>query len=434
MRKFFLPLLLFLTYIYSVNAQIISPGDSIRNFLQIYKYSSALEIINRRLPVTQNKEELLYYKGLALKGNIKYSEAINSFSELLKRNPTHVTALIELGNCYKMTGDYKRAYSSFLIADSLAPSNYVRNEMANILYNTEAYDLAAKSYRALLKEDSLNIYLLRSVARCFDKMSQFDSAMFYYEKAMDQNPYDFHTAYPLCNIYVRKKSYEKGINITEKFMKVDSTDILMNRMNAYLFLLNKEYPSSLTRFKKCYRSMDTSVFTIKYLGVSYFKLNIFDTAKIYLEKAFHKDTMDAQTCNFLGISCSESYWKKLGIEYLKRSILLTNPDPVNLSGIYTNLAEACNGYSKYNDALDAYLKAYELMPNDSLLPYRIAKQYDKWLGNKEQAIKYYTLFLKAKKSATDDSTTEKNGRMVISYYSAAKSRIKQLQKELKKEN
>jgi tetratricopeptide (TPR) repeat protein len=415
-----------------VFAQNASTLDSVRYLIQNYQYQPALEKINRILPASGSNTELYYLKGLALKGNVKYTEAISSFSDLLRLNPNHVTALIELGNCYKMLGDFKHAYSSLILADSLSPNVFVKTEMANILYSTDQFDLAEEIYQDLLKKDSLNVFLLRNIGKSFEKMSIFDSAMVYYEKAMHLNPYDFHTAYPLCNIYVRKKAYQKAIDVSEKYLKLDSTDILMKRMNAYLYLLKKDYKTSLSCFKNCYENRDTSVFTIKYLGVSYFKLNIYDTAKIYLEKAFLKDTMDAQTCNFLGIACAESYWKKLGIEYLKRAILLINPDPVYLSGIYTNLAEACNGYSKYDDALAAFLKAYELNPADTLLPYRIAKQYDRWMNNKELAIKYYTLFLQIKHPPSDISSTETDGKLVISYYNAAKGRIKQLMKDLKR--
>jgi tetratricopeptide (TPR) repeat protein len=424
--------ILLLNSIVPAFAQNSSSLDSVHYLLQNYQYQAALEIINRILLPGGSNTELYYLKGLALKGNVKYTEAISSFSDLLRLNPNHFTALIELGNCYKMIGDYKHAYSSLVHADSLSPNVFVKTEMANILYSTDQFDLAEEIYQDLLKKDSLNVFLLRNIGKSYEKMSIFDSAMVYYEKTMHLNPYDFHSAYPLCNLYVRKKAYQKAIDVSEKYLKLDSTDILMKRMNAYLYLLKKDYKTSLSCFKNCYGNKDTSVFTIKYLGVSYFKLNIYDTAKMYLERAFHKDTMDAQTCNFLGISCAQSYWKKLGIEYLKRAILLINPDPVYLSGIYTNLAEACNGYSKYDDALAAFLKAYELTPADTLLPYRIAKQYDRWMNNKELAIKYYSLFLQIKQPTSDATSAENDGRPVISYYNAAKNRVKQLMKDLKK--
>jgi len=413
-------------------AQGLSASDSVKVLLQNYQYKTALDIVDRLLQTNNSNAELLYLKGMALKGNIKYAEAIKALSELLKLYPNQVSPLIEIGNCYKMIGDYKHAYSSLFKADSISPNKFVRTEMANILFNTDLFDLAAKTYSELLSSDTLNVFLLRTIGRCYDKLTMLDSAMKYYEKTIELNPYDFHSVYPLCNIYIRKRAYQKGIDISEAYLKIDTTEVLMKRMNAYLYLLNKDYQSAVSKFKICYSHSDTSIFTIKYLGVSYYKLNIFDTAKVYLEMAFNRDSMDAQTCNFLGISCSQSYWKKLGIYYLKKAIVLLNPDPVFLSGIYTNLAEACNGYSKYNDAVTAYLKAYEINPSDTLLPYRIAKQYDKWLDNKEMAIKYYSLFLSVKQPATDETSTDKDGGLVISYYSAAKGRIKQLQKDLKK--
>ena len=60
---------------------------------------------------------------------------------------------------------------------------------------------------------------------------------------------------------------------------------------------------------------------------------------------------------------------------ITKAIALMNPDPVYMSGVYQNMAEACNGFCKYQEGMDALLKAYDLNPNDTLLLYKIGSQY-----------------------------------------------------------
>jgi tetratricopeptide (TPR) repeat protein len=423
---------LLLASIGTAYGQMNSSLDSVKSLIQNYQYQSALEVINRILPSQDNQAELIYLKGLALKGSVKYTEAIKLFSNLLAIRPNHVTGMIELANCFKMIGDFKHALSYLLLADSLSPNAFIKTERANILFSIDQYDKSAGIFKILLNKDSSNIFLLRSLGRCYDNLGMNDSAIFFYQKTLRINPYDFHSAYRICNIYLRTKAYQSGIDITEKYRAFDSTDVRINRMNAYLYMLKKDYRSSISLFRHCLESKDTSEFVNKYLGISNYKLSIYDTAKIFLERAFLKDTTDAQICNFLGISCTQSFWKKLGIDYLKRAIKLTNPDPVYLAGIYTNLAEACNGFYKYEDALTAFLKAYELNPNDTLLLYRLGVQYDRWVINKELALKFYRQFLKTRPPSEDVATKNNSGLLVVSYYSAVDARIKELEKEMKK--
>jgi tetratricopeptide (TPR) repeat protein len=352
--------------------------------------------------------------------------------------------LMELANCYKMTGNINKALVYLTKADSLMPNIAVKIELANLLYNSDRYFDALNIYRELLGADTSNIYLLRSVGHCYNNLELKDSAMFYYEKAAKLNPVDFQSVYRACLIYLDKRAYLKGINITRKFLLFDSTDIRINRMNAYMYLLNSNYDTAVSKFNRCILANDTSLFVNKYLGVAYFKLEKYDTAKIFLERAYFKDSMDAKTCNFLGISCIQSYYKKLGIKYLKRAIQLTIPDAINLSSLYKNLAEGYNGFYKPQEGLEAFLKALEVNPKDTMLLYKIAWQYDFELKQPENSLSYYRKFLKTRqlsdssqpeKKIKDEYSTydEKTKQLLnISYYDLAEKRIKEIQDWLKK--
>jgi tetratricopeptide (TPR) repeat protein len=152
-------------------------------------------------------------------------------------------------------------------------------------------------------------------------------------------------------------------------------------------------------------------------------------AKDFLEKAYLKDTLNPDLCYTLGLACDFSVYKELGVFYLSKTIELVTPSPDFLSQVYQDLANANTGFYKYDEALTAYLTAFELTPNDTLLIFKIASHYDNWLKDKENALVYYQKFM--------DTRPKKNkplpkmpGVMVLSYYEFVERRMTEIREEM----
>jgi tetratricopeptide (TPR) repeat protein len=367
----------------------------IRNYIDNFKYQSAINLIDTQQK-SDNDDELYIYKGRALKGLTKYSEAIMAFNTAYKIDSGNLSALIELSDLYFMLENYMKAKDLYL-------------------------DLANR--------DSANAIFTRNIARCYDNIDKTDSAIVYFEKTIRQNAYDAQSVNRLGNIYVKNKNFKRGIEITDAYRSIDTANVRINRLNSYLYLMNKEYDTAKNKFTKCIENHDTTDFVYKNLGICLFRLDDFDTARIYLEKAYFKDTTDAQTCYFLGMACTNSYYKSLGITYLNKAVALLNPSPKYMSGVYQNLAEACNGYFKYKEGLDALLKAYELTPCDTMLIYKLGSQYDYYIKNKDSAVRYYKEFMLTRPKDKKEPVMENRGPLVISYYDAVEHRLIEIEEE-----
>lgn len=423
-------LLLLFSGCFQIFSQTTDKTDLIRSYLLENQYQSALDLINVQLKST-NDNKLYLYKGIALRGILKYNEAIESFNYLLKSDSSNLQAILELSNTNKVLGDYSKSLIYLLKANEIHSSPSVLSEIANTYFILERYEQAKNIFFELLKQDSLSVFLIRNIAKCYENADNIDSAIFFFEKTLDLKKYDAQSVNKLCNLYIKKKNYSRGIEVSELYKAFDSTNIRINRLNAYLYLLNKDYNVSKIKFTRCVENNDTTDFVYQYLGTSYFKLEIYDSAQIYLEKAYFKDTTDAQVCYFLGMSCSASYYKALGIKYINKAIGLLNPSPDYMSTVYQNLAQSYNGYYKYQEALGALLKAYELNSKDTLLLYKIGIQYDKWLKNKKMALKYYSDFVKI--LPQQNKNTEEDGELSFTYYDIVIKRIASLKEEIKRE-
>ncbi len=440
---FFLLVLLFLhTTLFSQETQV---RDSISQLISGCQFPKALELLNRQLVIHPQSAPLWYEQGMAFKGLAKHMDAINSFTIALKLEPNNIQSLLEISNCYKMTGRINKALICLAKADSLMPNISIKIELAGLLYNSDRYSEALYIYLGLFRSDTENIFLARSVGHCYSNIDLKDSAILFYEKAAKLNPVDFQSVYRASLLYLDKKAYLKGIALTNRYLASDSTDTRINRMNAYLYLLTGSFDTALIKFSKCIVSKDTSVFVNKYLGVTYLKMEDYLNAKIFLEKAYSKDSMDAKTCNYLGISCMQSYYKKLGIKYLNRAIQLT--DPLNMAALYKNLAEGYNGFYMPKDGLEAFIVSHDLNPGDTFLLYKIAYQYDFEFKDFDNSMKYYQEFLKTRpvsdanhpekkiKYMAYTTYDKKSGKMLeFSFYDLAEKRVKEIQEWMRKKN
>ncbi len=399
--------------------------DSIRNFILEYNYQAALNIIDRQIKL-DNK--LLHYKGLALKGLQKYNEALDSFEQVYKRDSLNFQAVIEIANIYKIFGDNTRAYVALKRADKIHPSNSLKTEIASTLLNQEEFSKALEIYFSLLKQDSTNTYFIKNAARCLEGMEEFDDAIRFYEKAMVLNANDYQSVQKLSNILIKKKNFQRGMEITDAYRKLDTSNIKINRTNAFMYYSNKKYEEAEMKFGNCIVMNDTSDFVMKYLGMSLFRQEKYFTAKKYLAIAFAQDTTDSQACYYLGVAYSRSMEAKKGIEYLNKAIQLLNPAPTYMSSVHQNLAEAYNGDSQSQNALKAYLEARRLDPSDTLLIYKIAVHYDLQVKDKAQALKYYDVFMSTRPPMVSGKPKSETDRSVASYYDAVQTRMIELRR------
>lgn len=430
LRKFPELLILTLTFILNTNRVEAQGYDSILYQIQNFEYQKAIEQIDK-IDNYSADINLLNYKAAALKGLNKFQEAIPYFIEIYKTDTLNLKSIIELANCYRSIGDFANTNMLYYKALSLNhQNNYLYQQLADLYYLEDDYKNAIAVYSHPYSVDS-SYYLSKQLAKCYEMLERKDSAIFYYHIAVSLNPIDFQSCYSLASLYKEKEVYDRAISLTESYLLIDSTHIKMLKLNAYLHFLNKDFYQSKKVFEKCMLMKDSSDFTIKYLGYSYFKVEEYENAKDYLEQAFFKDSMNVELCYILGLACDYSIYKKLAIHYLRKVIELSNPTPEFLSGVYQDLAVANAGYYKHNDALDAFMKAYELTPNDTLLIYKIASHCDHRLKDNNMALKYYQKFMETRPSeGVRVPKLPSSGGMTLSYYDFVERRIGEIKEEL----
>jgi tetratricopeptide (TPR) repeat protein len=266
-------------------------------------------------------------------------------------------------------------------------------ELANLYSIRKEYAKSLAIYKGLLEKDSLNYFYAKRAGKNFLDMNQLDSAIHYYEYAFDLNQRDVFLAHRLGNLHFRNQDLPTAIMRVSTGMLYDSNNLDLLKLRGYLFLHFGRNDLAIVDMKKAWLQDSLSVFTNKYLGMSYHEEKQFDQARIALLQAFTLDSTDAETAFFLGSACRRSKYEEDAVGYFKKAIELRLPDPEKLKDIYIQLAELFKVLHRFDEAFEAYDMALEYDPADNTIYFKIAQVYDRNLNRKKTAIEYYEKFL-----------------------------------------
>jgi tetratricopeptide (TPR) repeat protein len=413
-------LILFLTfYLPQLKAQSI---DSVAQLILKYNYQAALAIIDR-IPADSMDLESMYLKATALKALSKFPEAIQYYNHIFITDSTNVQIAIELADCHKSVMNHKKALELYDHALQTDPDNrYLMHLLATICMTMEQYG-RAKSYYLKACINDTSVFLLKQIGLCYEKEVVDDSAIYYYRRAMIWNSDDYQPVFRLGNLYKDQRKYGLGIAVTDSFLLKHPENRDINRLSGYLQYLNQSFTKAIERFNQCLSIGDSSLFVHKYLGYSYFRNADHPNAIKYLEKVYAVDSMEAELCYALALSHDPPE----NLRYFNSAINLASPIVTVLAQVYGDLSLALTKNWQYDEALQALLKARELLPGDVALTYKIGIHYDNWMDDKPMALRYYKEFLSTRTDTASSYII--TGTSVINQedYTHAENRIRDIE-------
>jgi len=379
--------------------------DTLQMYVSNAKYRQAIEFINGKEPT----KDLLYQKVLCYKFLNDYSSAIEILDTLSEKYPDDIPINLQLAVCYEAIARYSKSidcYDHLLSTDST--NTYFAVRKADLLFRSEKYASALVAYSRVDSTYNPN-YIAKSMAACYEKLNQPDSAKDYYAKAWELNEQDVYSANSLVKINVKKEDYLSAYQNSEKFIEKDSTNAVMNALNAYAYYNMKYYDIALARFQKCLQQGDSSLLVNRTLGYIYFQTGKDSLARPFLQEAFLQDTTNNNVLYSLGkVNYDLGYYQEAVGCFQKMAENLVPSDAL-LYSLYKSLAMSQEKNGAFDIALESYHKAlrYAFDNADQMdLYYAMANLSDKELKNYFMAIANYKEYRRClfnyQSSLTDD--------------------------------
>jgi len=395
--------------------------NAIQNALKNYDYELAIQLISKE----KKSADMDFLKAKCYKNIAQYKSAIVLLEEIVRQNPTNISAVNELADSYQLSGNYSRSKFFYFMALQSAPNNrFAQLNYMNSMFKLREWKSTIKFALPILKKDSLPV-LYPILGDCYLQVLKPDSSIYFYRKALKTNSEDYNTLSKLSNIYLLSSDYDALLKCTSNYMQTDSSNQVINQYNGIGHCMKKNHPQAIYRLSKLYQQGDSSFITHFYLGISYFANNDNPDAYFHLKQALKKDSSNVTVYYYLGKASILSGHQPEGIAYLHKGINKITPKD---SVLYNYNYAIAKGYEFGNNTERLkYLKlCSKLKPEQKSLLYIIAGVYDNELKKPEEALNYYNLFMATR------PTTElgKSQSGIGSYYNATEYRIKEIKEEL----
>lgn len=411
-------------------------ADRVQEAIANYDYETALSLISQMKPTTP----LLLQKGKALRGLGMNKEALSTYQEILANDTTNTRVFIEAAECSRSLAKYDQALKYFEQAIDLSPENkYARIQYINLLLSLKKFRDALGESSVLTETDS-TAYVMHLQAQSFEGLGDLLPAVGCYYNIQEKYPDDYLAATKLGAINIAGAYYDEAIEATEKYRRIDTTNISVNRQNALAYCLKEDYRTAAKRYQSLVNQGDSSFHTCYYLGISYYALEKYSEAHDFLDAAKEYEPENANLLYYLGRSCSKTSWQKEGVEYLKKAIDLTIPDDSTMIRLYIGMTDTYKLAKMYNEQLATIKERYAKYDrkNHKLL-YDMAYVYLYNLKDKKNAERCLAAFVKTRPKDLEEGPPEydKKGQLVLGlvhYYNAAEKWLKDIQSTRKIED
>jgi tetratricopeptide (TPR) repeat protein len=172
--------------------------------------------------------EVFYILGLTYAELSRYDSALFFLRSALTADSNNLKILSATGKTFTALGRYYEAiniYETIHQTDSSLINPRIR--LANLYLLTHNYSKAIEQYTYLSGTDTFNYFYYKQLGRCYQDIGNFGLAIVNCLKAHTLNEQDLGIVSRLINLYLKKKDFNKGLELAHKGLGIDSTEPLI---------------------------------------------------------------------------------------------------------------------------------------------------------------------------------------------------------------
>jgi tetratricopeptide (TPR) repeat protein len=206
----------------------------------------------------------------------------------------------------------------------------------------------------------------------------------------DSDSSDIETYLRLGQSYL-KMNVKGKIPVLDKAIRQDSTEALLFRFRGGLNLMEGFFPEAEKDLAQAAALGDTSVFTLRHLGLSQYYQSRYEQALESFSMTVRLDSLDAEAWYYLGFCHKWNQDIPRAIECMNRALSVAIPPFTG--GIYSGLGQMYSLSRDFDNAIYNYEKALEFNPTDPLPYAEIGLLIEESFGDREKAKENYERFL-----------------------------------------
>lgn len=190
-----------LVYDESNNYALVGLGDAARKRGDCPK---AVEYYKRCLESYPENNYALFGLADCYKSMHRYHEAIEVWERYLKHDDSNVTVLTRVADAYRKVRNFDRSRELYYHVLQLEESNaYAIIGLAHLHYDFKRYEDALYYWKWMLHQSGskVDIRVLTSIGNSYRKLKNFESAIPYFNQALEREPGNFYALFGLADCY-----------------------------------------------------------------------------------------------------------------------------------------------------------------------------------------------------------------------------------------
>lgn len=352
-------------------------------------YQLAISISNELLHENPSQADLLRIRGVAFQGMQDYQQALASFSDALKTDSLNISLKYYIAECLEQLGDSRSAISILAETHSMdSTALYPVQNLARLLAREKRFEEAIPFCVELVERYPANFNYRKNLATCSYQLDNIGWALVHFREAWYLNKRDLSIPVSIANVYVKFKEPLSAIEILKEGLAVDSSNINILKTLGYLYFMGEEYSLAGENFQKALTAGDSTTFVFKHLGISLYNQNKYQSAIPVLENYYRADTLNSEATYWLGMAMANWHRKTEGIEYLKKTLELSTPDPVFMGSIWATIGTTHGDMNMNLSAISDFSAALGFDPGRASYIFEMAKMHD-MIGKRDSDIPHY---------------------------------------------
>lgn len=304
-------------------------------------YKEAKKLLTIACSYTDVTAEAHFYLGKILSEFGDYDTAIKHFEQSIYIGGEYFEGFFELGLAFANLNKNSTAENYFRKALSIFPNHI--DTLFNIaklhhdnLNNTE---VGIKLYENVLEINESHVPSLIGLGELYEKIQQFDSAIFSYKKALSFSPFNKNAWLNLGRLLSRSNQIDDGLKLLDKlFNYPKNTDFFY--IKGTFLLSKKNFSDALENYEAAIKSDSNNYEAWENKSFAQFSLGLYNNAFISIDKALSLNPKSARAWQYKADFYTENGNYELAINSYKVAIELDSSIPLLISS-YLNVSLRC---------------------------------------------------------------------------------------------
>lgn len=322
-----------------------------------------LEYIKKGLELYPDDIELNFSMGLFYNNKNEFTKALPYLSKAKEEGMDDVSINYELGHCLNRLERHEEALIYLEKAKEYNNDIYfIYAELGVCCKNLGKYNEALDYFKKAQILEDLPVFK-REIAICLTETDHKDEAAAVFEEYINNyNDKDITALSYLGDIYVEMEDYEKALTYLYQAESLGRSDSWIYITIGYILMHNDNIEKAADYTKKALEvSEEDNDYILSRLGYLYFKLEKYDEAVLYLEKAYNMDKNNDWTAYYLGKA-----YRKINKIDKAVNILESILDRTEYKGYVELELAVCYSLLNNKEKADFYLNNAKLLVEDDI--------------------------------------------------------------------